>query len=87
MSEVAEKKLPPASVTPRLGTDAAPASDSVGKNLAAMKSENETLKTTLLLILAEPYGCPACDSGKLRSHKPHWDQCGFGKAQALLGVK
>ncbi len=44
----------------------------------------EALEDALRLILAEPYGCPMCDSGKLRGHKSHWDACGFGKAQGLM---
>ncbi len=43
------------------------------------------LESVLKTILAEPHGCPMCDSGKLRSRKPHWDACGFGQARKALG--
>ncbi len=46
--------------------------------------KTEMYRIALKMILAEPYGCPACDSGKLRGKKPHWDECGYGVAQALL---
>ena len=45
------------------------------------------LEAALRAILAEPYGCPFCDSGKLRNPtKGHTDKCGFGLAQAELSV-
>jgi len=44
----------------------------------------DALFEALRLILAEPHGCPMCDSGKLRNPaKEHWDTCGFAKAKAL----
>lgn len=43
------------------------------------------LETVLGLILKEPYGCPMCDSGKLRNpEKEHWDACGFAAARRVL---
>jgi hypothetical protein len=39
----------------------------------------------LRAILAEPYGCPMCDSGILRStSKGHWPQCRYPKAVLAL---
>jgi hypothetical protein len=36
-------------------------------------------------LLTEPYGCPMCDSGKLRSpEKQHWDDCPFLLANNFL---
>lgn len=36
-------------------------------------------------LLNEPYGCPMCDSGKLRSpDKSHWDDCPFKIATDIL---
>ena len=36
-------------------------------------------------VLAEPYGCPFCDSGKLRNPcKSHDANCGFELARAAL---
>jgi hypothetical protein len=41
----------------------------------------------LKLILAEPYGCQMCDSGKLRNPaKPHREECGFEKAREALAA-
>jgi hypothetical protein len=42
----------------------------------------------LELILAEPHGCPFCDSGKLRKPidptKGHTDDCGFDAARQAI---
>jgi hypothetical protein len=39
----------------------------------------------LRAIVAEPFGCVFCDSGKLRNPaKPHEDDCGFAMAAALV---
>ena len=39
-------------------------------------------------ILAEPYGCPMCDSGKLRNpEKSHWPDCPYAIANDVLGLK
>lgn len=39
-------------------------------------------------ILAEPYGCPMCDSGKLRTpKKSHWPDCPYAIANDVLGLK
>jgi hypothetical protein len=42
----------------------------------------------LELILAEPFGCPFCDSGKLRKPKDpakgHTDDCGFDVARRAI---
>ena len=36
-------------------------------------------------IFKSPYGCPMCDSGKLRNEtKEHWDDCPFGIAIKTL---
>lgn len=43
------------------------------------------MEEALRLILTEPYGCPQCDSGKLRDpEKQHWEECGFAKAKQAL---
>jgi len=43
------------------------------------------LEGALALILFDPYGCPMCDSGKLRNpDKEHWPECGFAMAKSLL---
>jgi hypothetical protein len=45
----------------------------------------EQLIKALLGLLAEPYGCPMCDCGKLRKlAKDHWDNCPYLIAVALL---
>jgi hypothetical protein len=38
----------------------------------------------LTALLKEPYGCRFCDSGKLRSEKPHDDACPYLAAEQLL---
>lgn len=39
----------------------------------------------LRAIIADPYGCPFCDSGKLRNPaKGHDSDCGFALADAVL---
>lgn len=36
-------------------------------------------------LLAEPYGCPMCDSGKLRNpEKQHWDDCPYLLAEKAI---
>jgi CelD/BcsL family acetyltransferase involved in cellulose biosynthesis len=56
--------------------------------LAALEVQTQRiaqLEEVMRLILAEPYGCPMCDSGKLRNPaKEHWDCCGFAWAASLL---
>lgn len=43
------------------------------------------LEAAIVALLAEPYGCPMCDSGKLRTpRKEHWDTCPYKRAKALL---
>jgi len=43
------------------------------------------LLEALKLILAEPHGCPMCDSGTLRNpDKQHWESCGFARAVAVV---
>lgn len=47
----------------------------------------EEMEEALRLIVAEPHGCPMCDSGKLRDpQKEHWDTCGFAKAQSIIAA-
>lgn len=66
-----EAGLPPVDITKRLLRD--------------LVTEVRDLRASLQLILAEPHGCPMCDSGKLRDpDKEHWDRCGFAKAAALV---
>jgi hypothetical protein len=39
----------------------------------------------LEVLDANPYGCPMCDSGRLRdSTKQHWPECGHARMRALL---
>ena len=43
------------------------------------------LLAALEAICADPYGCPFCDSGRLRNqNKPHDENCGFALATAAL---
>lgn len=52
---------------------------------AALGQEDRSLRAALERILAEPYGCSFCDSGKLRNPvKPHEEDCGFAMAAAAL---
>lgn len=45
----------------------------------------DKLESALRAIVAEPFGCVFCDSGKLRNPaKRHDAKCGFGMAQRLL---
>lgn len=51
----------------------------------AAEQASSNARTILARILAEPYGCPMCDSGMLRKGAPeHWPECGYGQARALL---
>lgn len=57
---------------------------------AAEKAEarESRLRAALEAILREPYGCPFCNSGKLRNPlKTHTDDCGYALAQAALTEK
>lgn len=47
---------------------------------------DDTARNALEAILADPYGCPFCDSGKLRGTKPHDANCGFKMAQDALAA-
>lgn len=55
-----------------------------------MVHARETSKAEIALraILAEPYGCPFCDSGKLRApdnpDKGHRPECGYYLAELAL---
>lgn len=45
------------------------------------------LESALSAILADPYGCRFCDSGKLRHpHGCHDPECGYGRA-AKIGLE
>jgi hypothetical protein len=45
----------------------------------------QKLALAIEAILADPDGCPMCDSGKLRNPgKPHWPECGFDQAAKAL---
>jgi hypothetical protein len=49
-------------------------------------NHSEKVKAALTRILAEPYGCAFCDSGKLRNlNKDHDYDCGYAMARAVLG--
>lgn len=54
--------------------------------ITALLAERQALLDAARLILLEPHGCPMCDSGKLRSDKPHWDTCGFNAAQQAIAM-
>jgi len=46
------------------------------------------LSNALQGLLDEPYGCPMCDSGRLRNPaKEHWDDCPYAIARALLAAE
>lgn len=60
--------------------------DDAARMIVKLQAHATELRIALQTILAEPYGCPACDSGKLRGPKPHWDDCGYAKAQTALAV-
>lgn len=54
------------------------------KSWPQLRDYNRAL-VALKAILADPYGCPFCDSGKLRNPaKPHDEDCGFALARAAL---
>lgn len=45
------------------------------------------LLAALHALLANPHGCPMCDSGTLRNPaKSHWDNCPYLAAHQALGV-
>lgn len=46
----------------------------------------KALTAALRGLLADPYGCPMCDSGELRNPtKAHWMECPYAVARALVG--
>ncbi len=55
---------------------------------AGCEAARKAFEPPLRAILAEPYGCPFCDSGKLRTEgnpaKDHDPTCGFAMARAAL---
>lgn len=52
---------------------------------AELYAENLRLRAALRAVLAKPYGCPFCDSGKLRNPcKEHDVDCGFEMARIEL---
>lgn len=52
-----------------------------------LAAENAALTAALEAIRAEPFGCPFCDSGKLRNPaKRHTEDCGFLKLEAALAA-
>jgi hypothetical protein len=53
--------------------------------LERASAEVNELRAALAAILAEPFGCVFCDSGKLRNPaKPHEAGCGFMLAERAL---
>lgn len=42
------------------------------------------LREALAAVLAEPYGCTLCDSGKPRTDKGHQPDCSYDQARAAL---
>lgn len=57
------------------------------EQIAEWRKLARQLETALRAILAEPYGCRFCDSGKLRdAKKAHESGCGYGVAEAVLAV-
>ncbi len=62
-----------------------PPGKSIIEHAGRLLAENERLGAALLAIQAEPYGCPFCDSGKLRNPtKGHTAECGYLKMDAAL---
>lgn len=62
-----------------------PVADCYDANVTHLIVATPDMRTALLAILADPHGCPFCDSGKLRNpNKGHTDECGFALAQAAL---
>ena len=60
--------------------------DAVLTLLIREKQKTEPLQKALTALLAKPYGCPFCDSGKLRNPtKDHDEDCGYRMAAAALG--
>ena len=54
-------------------------------DVAALLEEVERLRTVVANILAEPYGCTHCDSGKPRNEaKGHQPDCPFELARAVI---
>jgi hypothetical protein len=52
------------------------------------EARESRLRAALEAILREPYGCPFCNSGKLRNPlKTHTDDCGYALAPAALAEK
>lgn len=49
--------------------------------------QDEPAVVALRAILADPYGCRFCDSGKLRDpHRPHDDSCGYRLAEMVIAT-
>ena len=47
---------------------------------------NREMKAALQAILADPYGCPFCDSGQLRNpERGHRPECGYRMAKRVMG--
>lgn len=61
----------------------------LGLAVATLRQERATshaLASALRGLLADPYGCPMCDSGRLRNpEKAHWPECPYAIARAVLG--
>lgn len=55
-----------------------------GASVEALIARADALEAVLRAILAEPHGCPQCDSGIPRSAKQCWPECGYGRARKLL---
>jgi hypothetical protein len=48
-------------------------------------AQRDELLVAVRAILANPHGCPMCDSGVLRNPtKEHWAACGFAMAVAAV---
>lgn len=53
--------------------------------IAASEASCAAMRRALEAIRTDPYGCPMCDSGKLRNPtKQHWSRCGYPKLDAAL---
>lgn len=60
----------------------------LAKRIADLERELAASRAALLAIKRDPYGCPFCDSGKLRKpndpNKGHNDDCGYLLLDAAL---
>jgi hypothetical protein len=66
---------------------ASPPADDFERAFRYTLDDLEALERAGKAILAEPYGCAFCDSGKLRNpEKGHNERCGFWLLEAALAA-